>query len=176
MPEARLFEENRNVDGAQAPFFYNRPAGTEAVYMRLEAVHDLAEEVGGLLGIVGRGMGRGAIPGQTHGFHRPGQHGLTHGHTTQGRGVEAGEGMEGIAFHAAAGHGSVQEVQIEESIVAHQHGAVAAIFVQLRAYFPEQPPQDFPLRQGRAQRMVRVYARDGQGRWFEFAPSKGSTW
>src|SRR5690606_34623549 len=75
-----------------------RPGRLQRLEHGAEAVDDVAEEVGGELGVVGRRVRGALVPPEARGLRRARQDRLAVGHAAQRRGVEAGERVERIAL------------------------------------------------------------------------------
>ena len=80
--------------------------------------------------------------------------------------------MKRVALDAGAFHRRVQELQIEERVVADEDRAVAALLLDLLADLLEQTAQRFGLVDRGAQRVKRIDARDLQRRRVETRSGK----
>ena len=78
------------------------------------------------------------------------------------RGVEAGEGMEGIALDLRACHRGVDEGQIEGRVVPDEDRTAAGVGAYRVAHLAEHPLQRVAFRQRRSQGMPGIDARDRQ--------------
>ena len=117
-------------------------------------------------------MRRCRIPFEAGGQCRAHQHRLTEGDAAQGGGVEAREGVERIALDLGARDRGVQEIQIEERVVPHQHRARAVRGAHGIAYLAKYSLQRVLLRDRRPQRMMRIDAVHRQRRGLQFGPGK----
>src|SRR5690606_27528307 len=94
----------------------------------LPAVDDLAEQLGGFLGVVGGAVGFAVAEGDPGGGAGPGQYRLAEGEAGEGGGVEAGEGVEGVALDAGPLAGGVDDAEVEVGVVGDDHRAGAVVF------------------------------------------------
>src|SRR5690606_13287702 len=85
---------------------------------------------------------------------------------------EARERMERVALDRVAGHGRVQELQVEEGVVPDENRPVALLLPDLLADLLKQPAQRVRLVERGPQRMVRIDAGDLQRRGLEIRARK----
>ncbi len=117
-------------------------------------------------------MRRGGIPFEAGRERCAHQHGLSERDAAQRGGVEARKRMERVALDLGARDRGVQEIQIEERVVTHQHGARAVGGAHRAAHFAENPLQRILLGDRRPQRMMRIDAGHRERRGFQVRPRK----
>src|SRR5690554_2725988 len=137
------------------------------------AIDDGAEQFSGLLGIVPSRMGFATVEldiGRSAGL---GQYGLTIGKAAKGGGIEAGEGMKGVALDVGALDSRIEEAEVEEGIMANQYRPFATSGFHGLAHMLEDFRQGMAFAYGHTQRMVQLDAGEFQRRRLDISALEG---
>src|SRR5690606_14212341 len=133
----------------------------------LPAVDDAAEQLGGFFRVVAGRVGFTSIEVDAGRLTGLGQYGLPVGEAGEGRRIEAGEGVEGIALDIAPGNRRVEKAQVEAAVVPDQNGALAACGFHRLAYATGDVAHRLGFRDGHAQRVVQLDAGELQRGGFD---------
>lgn len=115
----------RRAEGTTAGLVFRLSEPGTIRGLGLPTIDDMAEEFGGLFGIVDGGVRGSGVPGNVRGDDATCQHRLSKGHTRQGYGVEGAERMKGIAFVSGTFDRCIDKAEIEKGVVSDQDGAFA---------------------------------------------------